>query len=148
MQGVKRGLAPTREATILQVFLSELGYEVGVDGNFGPATEKALRKFQEDHDLIVDGVAGEKTWTTLFALLPDLLAELSKKWLSQKQIDEFADGYQLEPAAVRSVYKVEAGGVGFLGLKPKILFEGHVFWQQLIARREFVKRIPMSHQQS
>lgn len=28
---------------------------------------------------------------------------------------------------------MEAGGHGFVGGKPKILFEGHVFWKQLIA---------------
>ena len=32
---------------------------------------------------------------------------------------------------VRAVYKVESGGSGFWALRPKILFEGHVFWRQL-----------------
>jgi hypothetical protein len=131
MQTIRRGLAPEREATILQVFLQASGYPVNPDGRFGGNTELALRAFQRDKGLIVDGVAGEKTWTTMFALHPALLVEMSKKWLSQQDIDDFASQHALEVPVVRAVYSVEAGGVGFLGLKPKILFEGHVFWKEL-----------------
>jgi hypothetical protein len=39
----------------------------------------------------------------------------------------------LEPAAVKSVIIVESGGNGFLNNKlPKILFEGHIFWKELL----------------
>jgi N-acetylmuramidase/Putative peptidoglycan binding domain len=131
MQTIKRGLAPERDATILQVFLHASGYPVNPDGRFGGNTERALRAFQRDNGLIVDGVAGEKTWTKMFALHPDLLTQMSKKWLSQEDIDDFASQHVLEAPIVRAVYSVEAGGVGFLGLKPKILFEGHVFWKEL-----------------
>jgi hypothetical protein len=37
----------------------------------------------------------------------------------------------VDRAAIKAVYQVEAGGAGFLGLRPKILFEGHVFWRLL-----------------
>jgi hypothetical protein len=131
MQVIKRGLAPEREATTLQVFLQASGYPVNPDGRFGGDTERALRAFQRDHGLIVDGVAGEKTWTAMFALHPDLLAEMSKKWLSQQDIADFATERSLEVPVVRAVYGVEAGGTGFVGVEPKILFEGHVFWRQL-----------------
>jgi hypothetical protein len=79
----------------------------------------------------VDGIAGEKTWTTLFSLKPDLLAAVSAKWLSQADLQQFADRLQLPVATVKAVYDVESGGTGFWGVRPKILFEGHVFWQQL-----------------
>lgn len=40
-----------------------------------------------------------------------------------------------EPAALKAVADVEAGGSGFLaGGRPKILFEGHVFWRQIKKR--------------
>lgn len=131
MQTIRRGLAPEREATILQVFLQASGYTLNPDGQFGDGTDKALRTFQLEHGLIVDGVAGQKTWTKLFSLHPGLLEQMSAKWLSQQDIETFADNWSLEVAVVRTVYRVESGGLGFVGIKPKILFEGHVFWKQL-----------------
>jgi len=133
MNEIKRGLAPVREATTLQAFLLASGYDVNPDGTFGPGTEAALVKFQREHGLIADGVAGEKTWTTLFSLHPDLLAKMSALWLSQQDIDDFAARLDLEVPLVRTVYGVESGGSGFVGTKAKILFEGHVFWSELEA---------------
>lgn len=130
---IKRGLAPVREATTLQAFLQASGYDVNPDGNFGPGTEKALKQFQTEHGLIADGSAGEKTWTTLFSLHPDLLTKMSSQWLSQQDIEEAATRLNLEVPLVRTVYGVESGGAGFVGAKPKILFEGHVFWSELEA---------------
>lgn len=52
----------------LQTKLSALGYDLGicgVDGDFGQATEKAVRAFQKDHGLKVDGIVGPKTWEAL-----------------------------------------------------------------------------------
>jgi hypothetical protein len=37
----------------------------GLDGDFGPETEKAVRRFQEVHDLDIDGVVGPHTWKAL-----------------------------------------------------------------------------------
>lgn len=51
----------------LQQALVEHGYELDVDGDFGDATDAALRDFQTNNDLDVDGVAGPETWATLAA---------------------------------------------------------------------------------
>lgn len=37
----------------------------GADGDFGGATEKAVKAFQTDRDLLQDGQIGDKTWTRL-----------------------------------------------------------------------------------
>lgn len=133
MDPITRGIAPEREAVTLQVFLLACGGKLNPDGLLGPGTTQAIREFQQRNGLIADGVAGEKTWTTLFAQQPQLLSQMSAKWLSQKDIDDFAAANDLEVPLVRTVYSVESGGSGFVGLKPKILFEGHVFWAQLQA---------------
>lgn len=46
----------------LQQWLTDYGYYSGaVDGNFGADTEKAVKMFQEESGLIVDGVVGKDT---------------------------------------------------------------------------------------
>ena len=40
-----------------------------IDGNFGPATEKAVKTLQEKAGLKTDGIAGKNTWTKIKSLL-------------------------------------------------------------------------------
>ena len=52
----------------LQTMLLKLGYDLGpcgIDGDFGKATEAAVRSFQSDHRLAVDGICGKNTWAEL-----------------------------------------------------------------------------------
>ena len=49
-----------------QMFLNLNGYACGAtDGIFGPKTEAAVKKWQKDHGLKVDGIIGPKTWGSL-----------------------------------------------------------------------------------
>ncbi|MFD2418000.1 N-acetylmuramoyl-L-alanine amidase [Amycolatopsis pigmentata] len=55
----------------LQDRLTELGYDAGrPDGLFGARTEKALRNFQRDYGLAVDGICGPATVRALRQLSP------------------------------------------------------------------------------
>jgi murein L,D-transpeptidase YcbB/YkuD len=50
---------------VLQRLLVANGYAVKVDGYFGPLTESAIKAFQEQQDLTVDGIVGTQTWDGL-----------------------------------------------------------------------------------
>ena len=39
--------------------------DLDVDGIFGPKTEAAVRAFQQNENLSVDGIVGRQTWTAL-----------------------------------------------------------------------------------
>jgi predicted chitinase len=51
----------------MQQQLVTLGYQIGVDGNFGPGTRGAVVDFQGKHGLTNDGVCGPATWAALWA---------------------------------------------------------------------------------
>lgn len=56
------------EVKKLQSSLKSAGYDVGeagADGIYGPATERAVRRYQTDKGLKVDGIAGEQTQGSL-----------------------------------------------------------------------------------
>ena len=56
------------DVTKLQTALNALGYDCGTaDGIFGAKTEAAVRNFQRDHSLTVDGIAGKATQEALYA---------------------------------------------------------------------------------
>ena len=50
----------------LQQALRDLGYKPGpADGQFGSKTEAAVKDFQGDHDITVDGIVGDITWLNI-----------------------------------------------------------------------------------
>lgn len=56
------------DVVIIQRILVSKGYDIGsygVDGKYGKNTETAVKKFQAEHGLKVDGIVGVKTWAML-----------------------------------------------------------------------------------
>ena len=67
---------------MLQEKLIKLGYtcgKYGADGNFGQATYNAVKKFQREHGLGVDGIAGQQTLTAIDKVIDELPQEVSEK---------------------------------------------------------------------
>lgn len=61
-----------------QRMLNKLGYNLGIcgiDGDFGTSTLKAVKAFQQDHQLIADGVVGPMTWDALEKAAGDVKTE-------------------------------------------------------------------------
>ena len=117
---------------LLQEILNKAGYSLVADGQFGKNTERAVRDFQMKHNLISDGIVGAKTWMKLNSTAPKEIKNAQAKFLSEKDLEDLAKELKVEVAAIKAVYEVESSGRGFLTSgKPKILFEGHIFWNQL-----------------
>ena len=49
----------------VQELLHRAGYAIAVDGDFGPATKRAVEDFQRVNGLTVDGLVGPNTWKAL-----------------------------------------------------------------------------------
>ena len=59
--------AKGQDVVKLQQLLVKKGYKLRIDGVFGQMTEAAVRQFQNQHKLIVDGIVGPSTWGALGA---------------------------------------------------------------------------------
>ena len=62
---LRRGSQGDEVADLQMLLNSKYGYDLEVDGNFGKATESAVKDFQKKHGLTADGVVGKKTWAAL-----------------------------------------------------------------------------------
>lgn len=122
------------EVVILCQMLQKLGYAVKISDLFSSEVQLAVQDFQRKNGLLPDGKVGSITWQCLQnKIKPQIPAD--SKSLSEQNLKDFAQKYHLELAVVKSVNEVESGGKGFLpDGRPKILFEGHIFWKELVKR--------------
>ncbi len=51
----------------LQTMLKKQGYDLAVDGQFGPKTRRAVTQYQQTRRLPSDGIVGKNTWNALTA---------------------------------------------------------------------------------
>lgn len=55
-----------QQVTLLQQRLTSIGYGVGkIDGIFGAKTLEAVKAYQAEHNLVVDGIVGVNTWKSI-----------------------------------------------------------------------------------
>lgn len=50
---------------VLQRLLASNGYGVEIDGRFGALTEAAVKAFQSQQEITIDGIVGQVTWSEL-----------------------------------------------------------------------------------
>ncbi len=108
----------------LQVTLGELGYAVTVSGRFDRLTQRQVRRFQRNHRLAPDGIAGRRTIAALlrketprsivstgwvFPMTPLSLVLPPDKWTPDQGIDIATAGGACGPQVV--LVAVDAGTI-------------------------------------
>jgi hypothetical protein len=110
---------------ILQKKLNQHGAQLVVDGDYGDATESAVRAYQLNIGLVADGIAGASTQTAL-------AGADCQRLLQNADLVNAAERLGVPLASVYAITEVESNGAGFLDNgKPVILFERHVMYRQL-----------------
>lgn len=131
---IKRGIKNASQAVrAIQARLNELGFSLDVDGDFGPKTESALKRFQATHidkqgaPLVVDGQVGPITWAALFDI--DAPPQAVKAGLAETVLAiaraEFKRGV-IETSPNRSVRIDEYNRRA--GLSESLIKSGKAYW--------------------
>jgi len=130
---LRKGTTKKDEVMLLQTLLNKSGCHLVIDGDFGNKTVECVKEFQTQNGLLADGVVGGKSWITFQQKFPQHFGVVQSKFINEEDIQKAANKLGVNAATVKAVYKVESNGKGFVDDKPKILFEGHIFWKQLKA---------------
>jgi hypothetical protein len=122
------------EVVLLQRALNELGnYNLVLDGSFGPGTANSLKNWQKQNGFLIDGIYN----SNIHRAISDLIAV---KYIRLNDIDEFAKSIGIEPNILKAITLTESKGAGFFNNGTcKILFERHVFYNQVL--KKFDKRV-------
>lgn len=109
-----------------------------------PQTPSALESVVEK---AVKKVTEKKEAEELETEFPQVKQQEENKKLTDEAIIETARSLKIEPAVLKAVTAVESSGSGFLqDGRPKILFEGHIFWRELKKRNVDPAQYAVAHQ--
>ena len=67
-----------RKVKLIQEWLCLHGFNIVIDGNFGFATEYAVKRFQGRNHLVVDGIVGKKTFERLILPMRNAIKRLPR----------------------------------------------------------------------
>ncbi len=130
MRTIKKG-DKGKEIELLHNILQKYGYTELGEKEFNDKTASAIVDFQKKRGLTPDGIVGYNTWEVL--LFDDCN---TTKTLSTNDYKLLAMLLDCEAAALMAIKEVETGNRrGFVAPnKPTILFEGHIFCNELKKR--------------
>lgn len=126
MRTLKKGCTGQDVVTLCHE-LNRNNVYIEIDDVFGPMVHQAVCKFQDMKGLDADGIVGYYTWEALlFGNREDNM------YLTEDDFVCMAMLLDCEVATIKAVQEVESAGCGFVERNlPTILFEGHIFWNEL-----------------
>jgi lysozyme len=67
MDIVRKDTTHIEAVFVLQKLLRRIGYNIEIDGHFGPNTDMVVKAFQSANRLSIDGIVGKQSWDMLFS---------------------------------------------------------------------------------
>lgn len=137
---IKRGQVGF-DVSVLQFLLVRRGLPLSLDGTFGPATERALRRFQRRAGLVPDGIVGRRTRAALVggvaAPRSSAVLPVSSRPAVEASLQRWAAHYGVGLDLVRALAWHESGFQSHVRSKA-----GAVGVMQVVpATREFVEQV-------
>jgi peptidoglycan hydrolase-like protein with peptidoglycan-binding domain len=130
---VKRGMSG-HDIRVLQDFLTRAGFKVGIDGEFGTTTEKAVKKFETAQNRPVDGIMDAADIDALRTLAgqDDPAAATQAAQPTQLAPGDTAqigaDGLAIAPASAPDPVKAIIAAGNQIASKPYVYGGGHGKW--------------------
>ena len=91
MANTSSGLRNKEEIMTLQQTLNSKGYNLAVDGLYGPQTKQAVMDYQRSNGLSVDGIVGAETLKSLYSTAS---SNTSKNPYTQVDLSKYDGGYK------------------------------------------------------
>lgn len=118
LNAIKRGMSGSG-VKVLQERLAQMGYDIGesgADGIFGKNTEAALKKFQKDLGLVVDGIYGDASHNSLLNVLGIGEKEVNTIRYAEETVIKFSDALQNLhdiTAGISATFRIALQLIGF-----------------------------------